>query len=118
MKTKFNFKVLIALGIMLLAVLIFNTNIVNAVTNDEILTAIPNTLHIKSTSKEIVDPFIKNNWVLYGNEVETEEKLNLPEGYTYELCFTNANDMNAGVIFILRDKDNNNVGSKYVRNSL
>ncbi len=98
MRTKFNLKFLVALGVMLVAILVFNMNTVNAMTEQELYNKIPNDIHVNSMVWDEISNIIKNGYNL--DITKIKEKVDLPEGYILNICFENANNLNAGTAWI------------------
>lgn len=83
-KTKSKFKLLVALGILLL----LGTTRVNAVTEQEAIDSIPNTIHLNISVKENYKNILNGDgYVLDKNKIQET----IPDGYSIKLVFENYN---------------------------
>jgi len=84
LKTKSKFKLLVALGILLL----LGTTRVNAVTEQEAIDSIPNTIHLNISVKENYKNILNGDgYVLDKNKIQET----IPDGYSIKLVFENYN---------------------------
>ena len=84
LKTKTKFKLLVALGILLL----LGTTRVNAVTEQEAIDSIPNTIHLNISVKENYKNILNGDgYVLDKNKIQET----IPDGYSIKLVFENYN---------------------------
>ncbi len=116
MRTKFNLKFLVALGIMLLAILVFNMNTVNAMSSDEdqkLVDEFPDIVYLDTTVMEQVDNITKNHHELDITNINFKEPL--PEGYSIKdnkIIFEQAGLLHLGIVII--NYNGEEIGSKYI----
>ncbi len=116
MRTKFNLKFLVALGIMLLAILVFNVNTVNAMSRDEeqkLVDEFPDIIYLDTTVMEQVDNITKNHHELDITNINFKEPL--PEGYSIKdnkIVFEQAGQLNLGIVSI--NYNGEEIGFKYI----
>ncbi len=116
MRTKFNLKFLVALGIMLLAILVFNMNTVNAMSSDEeqkLVDEFPDIVYLDTTVMEQVDNITKNHHELDITNINFKEPL--PEGYSIKdnkIVFEQAGLLHLGIVSI--NYNGEEIGFKYI----